>query len=425
MKRRVAASRRTFLKRALAACAVLVPLPAIAQAAPRVVVVGGGFAGATCAGTLRRLDPKLNVVLVETNPTFTACPFSNGVIAGMRALRAQQFNYEALAGLGITLAFTPATRVDPQARTVTLGADTVLPFDRLVLAPGVDFRWGAPAGYDEAAAGRMPHAWKAGEQTLLLRRQLEAMEDGGLVAISVPPNPMRCPTGAYERASLIAHYLKSKKPRSKILILDSKDTFPLQRSFQAAWQELYAGLLEWVPLSNDGKVVRVNPATNTLVTDFTEHKAAVANVVPPQKAARIAEIAGVADRTGWCPIDPATFESSLQRNVHVIGDAAISGAMAKSAFAANAQAKACAVAVKQLLDGATPAAGKIINTCYSLVAPDYGISIVGVYQAVNGQFVDVEGAGGASPADAPRENRALEATYADAWFRTITAEVFG
>jgi NADPH-dependent 2,4-dienoyl-CoA reductase/sulfur reductase-like enzyme len=424
--RRVATTRRTFLKRSLAASAALVPMPAIAQGtAGRVVVVGGGFAGATCARELKRLEPNLRVILVETNPTFTACPFSNGVVTGLRELRAQQFNYEVLADRDITLAFIAATKIDPQARTVTLGGGTTLPYDRLVLAPGVDFRWGTPKGYDEAASARMPHAWKAGEQTLLLRRQLEAMEDGGLVVISAPVNPMRCPTGAYERASLIAHYLKTRKPRSKLIILDAKDTFPKQRLFQAAWQELYKGILEWIPLSNDGKVVSVEPDTNTLVTDFARHKAAVANVIPPQKAGRIGEIAGVADRTGWCPIDPVTFESPLQRNIHVIGDAAISGAMAKSAFAANAQGKACAAAVVQLLGGETPAPGKLINTCYSLVAPDYGISIVGVYQPVNGQYVDVEGAGGMSPTDATREVRAAEAGYAAAWFRTITAEVFG
>jgi NADPH-dependent 2,4-dienoyl-CoA reductase/sulfur reductase-like enzyme len=417
-------TRRNFLKGSLAAAA-LVPMPALAQGAPRVIVVGGGFAGATCAREVKRLAPDAKVILVEANPTFTACPFSNEVVTGLRELRAQRFNYEALGSLGVGLAFQPATRIDPQPRTVTLSEGTVLPYDRLVLAPGVDFRWGSPAGYDEAAAARMPHAWKAGEQTLLLRRQLEAMEDGGLVAISAPANPMRCPTGVYERASLIAHYLKARKPRSKLIVLDAKDSFPLQRLFQAAWQQLYPGLLEWVPLSNDGKVVSVEPASNTLVTDFTQHKAAVANVIPPQKAGRIAELAGVADRTGWCPIDPASFESPLQRDIHVIGDAAISGAMAKSAFAANAQGKACARAVTMLLSGETPAAGKLINTCYSLVAPDYGISIVGVYQPVNGQYVDVEGAGGSSPAEAPREVRAAEANYAAAWFRTITAEVFG
>jgi NADPH-dependent 2,4-dienoyl-CoA reductase/sulfur reductase-like enzyme len=259
---------------------------------------------------------------------------------------------------------------------------------------------------------------------LLLRRQLDAMKDGGLVVISAPANPFRCPPGPYERASLIAWYLKTKKPRSKLIVLDAKDQFSKQRLFTSAWKDLYPGLLEWVPLSQGGKVNSVDPATNTLVTDFATHKADVANVIPPQRAGRIAEIAGVSDRTGWCPVDPVTFESRLQKNIHVIGDAAIMGAMPKSAFAANAQAKICAAAIATLLRGATPAEAKPINTCYSLVAPDYGISIAGVYRVANGQLTDVEGAGGISPADAPPQTRALEATYAEAWFRTITGEVF-
>src|SRR5207244_4039396 len=240
---------------------------------------------------------------------------------GMRDLKEQQFGYDKVAASGVTMARSTATAVDPQAKSVTLANGSRLNYDRLVLAPGIDIRWDGLPGYTEAAANVMPHAWKAGEQTLLLRRQLESMEDGGLVAISAPPNPMRCPTGVYERASLIAFYLKARKPRSKLIILDAKDSFPKQRLFQAAWQQLYPGLLEWVPLSNDGKVVSVEPATNTLVTDFARHAAAVANVVPPQKAGAIAAVAGVADRTGWCPIDPATFEWPLQRNIPVIGDA--------------------------------------------------------------------------------------------------------
>ena len=231
--------------------------------------------------------------------------------------------------------------------------------------------------------------------------------------------------GAYERASLIAYYLKSKKPRSKLIVLDAKDSFSKQRLFQAAWQQLYPGLLEWVSLSNGGKVTKVDPATRTLVTDFATYKADVANVIPSQRAGHIAEIAGVADQTGWCPIDPITFESRLQPGVHVIGDAAIAGAMPKSAFAANAQAKECAAAVAALLRDETPPPPKLINTCYSLVAPDYGISVAGVYHPVDGQLVDVEGAGGLSPADAPPDFRRLEARYAEAWFRTITAETFG
>ena len=294
-----------------------------------------------------------------------------------------------------------------------------------MLAPGIDIRWGALPGYDEAAAEQVPHAWRAGEQSLLLRRQLEAMTDGGLVVISAPANPFRCPPGPYERASLIAHYLKTKKPRSKLIVLDSKDAFSKQRLFQSAWNELYPGLLEWVPLSKGGSVTSVDAATRTLVTDFGRHKATVANVIPPQKAGRIADAAGVADRSGWCPIDPVTFESKLQPGIHVIGDAAIAGAMPKSAFAANSQAKTCAEAVARLVTGGAPSVPKLINTCYSLVAPGYGISIAGVYQPSGGQLAEVPGAGGVSPADAPRATRTLEAVLAESWFRTITAETFG
>ena len=366
------------------------------------------------------------MTLVDAKATFTACPFSNAVIGGLRELSAQQFTYDRVAAGGIALARATATAVDAQARSVTLADGTRLPYDRLVLAPGIDIRWGALPGYDEAAAAEMPHAWRAGEQTVLLRRQLEAMDDGGLVVISAPANPFRCPPGPYERASLIAHYLKTKKPKSKLIVLDAKDAFSKQRLFQAAWAELYPGLLEWVPLSKGGNVTSVDAATRTLVTDFGRHQAKVANVIPPQKAGRIADAAGVADRSGWCPIDPVTFESKLQPGIHVIGDAAIAGAMPKSAFAANSQAKTCAAAVAQLLTGATPSAPKLINTCYSLVAPDYGISVAGVYQpSASGQLVDVAGSGGVSPAGAPRATRAAEAVLAEAWFRTITDEVFG
>jgi sulfide dehydrogenase [flavocytochrome c] flavoprotein subunit len=419
--------RRQFLKAAIAvgASTALWQAPAVGQGTSRVVVVGGGFAGSTCARALRRLDAKLQVTMVEANPTFIACPFSNSVIAGLRELKAQQFTYEGVAGDGVKLVVATAIAIDSQARSVALNSGETLSYDRLVLAPGIDIRWDALPGYDEAAANRMPHAWKAGEQTMLLRRQLEAMEDGGLVVISVPANPFRCPPGPYERASLIAYYLSTRKPRSKLIVLDSKDVFSKQRLFQNAWKELYPGLLEWVSLSSGGKVASVDPTTNTLVTDFAKHEAKVANVIPPQKAGRIAERAGVADQTGWCAIDPVTFESRLQPNIHVIGDAAIAGGMPKSAFAANAQAKVCAAAVVKLLRDETPAPPKLINTCYSLVTPDYGISIAGVYRPANGQLAEVPGSGGISQVDAPRSTRSLEATFANDWFRTITTEVFG
>jgi len=419
-------SRREFLKTAAAgASAAMLPLPAIAQGAGgRVVVVGGGFGGATCARFIKRIDPRIAVTVVEQNPTFIACPFSNLVIVGLRELSAQQFGYDKFAADQVTVAPSPATAVDAQGRSVTLGNGTRLPYDRLVLSPGIDIRWDGLPGYTEAAAERMPHAWKAGEQTLLLRRQLEAMEDGGTVVITAPANPFRCPPGPYERGSLIAYYLKTKKPKSKLIILDAKDAFSKQRLFQNAWKALYPNL-EWVSLSTGGKVTSVDVGAMTLVTDFGRHKADVANVIPPQKAGRIAEIAGVADRTGWCPIDPVSFESKLVPNIHVVGDASIAGAMPKSAFSANAQAKVCAAAVAKLVTGGTPQEPKLINTCYSLVAPDYGISVAGVYRPADGQLKDVEGSGGVSAIDAPSSTRALEATFANGWFNTITGEVFG
>jgi sulfide dehydrogenase [flavocytochrome c] flavoprotein subunit len=419
-------TRRRFLGLAAATLAApLVPRRAAAQGVARAVVVGGGFAGATCARFLRRLGPRIDVTLIEPNAAFTACPFSNAVIAGLRDIRDQRFGYKALRAEGIAVIQAAAAAIDPQARQVRLADGAALSYDRLVLSPGIDFRWNAIPGYGEAAADRMPHAWKAGDQTLLLRRQLADMADGGLVVIAVPANPYRCPPGPYERASLIAHYLKMRKPRSKVLVLDAKDTFSKQGLFAAAWGQLYPGLLEWVPLSRGGKVTSVDPGDGSVSTDFERYKPAVANIIPPQQAGRIAQSAGATDRTGWCPIDPVTFESRLQPHVHVIGDAAIAGAMPKSAFAANAQAKVCAIAVAALLAGVAPSEPVLVNTCYSLVAPDYGISVAGVYRPKEGQLADVEGAGGTSRPQAPQEARALESQYAEAWFRTVTDEAFG
>ena len=420
---RIALDRRSLLTSAAAAGAAALFAPAsLAQAPARVVVIGGGFAGATCARELKR--DGFNVTLVEPSATYTACPFSNGVLAGLRPLSAQQFGYDTIRKDGIAVVQQNAVRVDPQSKQVALADGTNLAYDRLVLAPGIDLRFDALPGYDEAAAQTLPHAWRAGEQTTLLRRQLEAMDDGGTVVLVAPPNPFRCPPGPYERASLIAWYLKAQKPRAKLIVLDAKDSFSKQKLFQDAWKALYPNL-EWVSLSSGGKVIEVIAGEKTLVTDFARHKADVANVIPPQRAGLIAPLAGVADRSGWCPIDPVTFESKLQPAIHVVGDACIAGGMPKSAFSANAQAKVCAAAVASLLRGETPVQPKLINTCYSLIAPDYGISVAGVYRPADGNLADVPGAGGVSPADAPASFRALEATYADIWFQTITTEVFG
>ncbi|MGV7218899.1 FCSD flavin-binding domain-containing protein [Bradyrhizobium sp. UFLA05-112] len=408
----------------IAAASLALPGIARAQGMARLVVIGGGFGGAACARALKRSETDLQVTLVEPNSTFTACPFSNAVIAGLREIEAQQFGYEKIAADGVTVIAQAATAVDPQARRVTLGDGSSLPYDRLVLSPGVDFHFAALPGYDEAASQKMPHAWKAGEQTMLLRRQLEAMEDGGLVAIAVPANPSRCPPAPYERASLIAHYLKTRKPRSKVLILDAKDNFTQQKLFEKAWVELYGGMIERVSLSQGGRVTSVDPASNTVITEFGNYTPQVANVIPPQRAGRIAAIAGVADTTGWCPIDPMTFESRLLPNVHVIGDACLGGGIPKSASAASAQGRSCAKAIIDLLAGRAPQTPRLTGVCYNTVAPAYGFSLAGNYQPKGDIFAEVEG-GATSPLDAPPERRAREAADAERWFQSITAATFG
>ena len=409
---------------AVSAATLAFPHPSIAQSAPRAVVIGGGFGGTACARALKRIDPKLTVTLVEPSPTFTACPLSNEVIAGLREIDAQQFRYDRIAADGINVIAQAATKIDAQARTVTLAEGTSLSYDRLVLAPGIDLHFDALEGYDEAASTKMPHAWKAGEQTLLLRRQLEAIDDGGLVVLAVPASPSRCPPAPYERASLIAHYLKSRKPRSKVLILDAKDTFSQQKLFENAWKELYGGMIERIALSQGGRVTSVDPATNKIVTEFGDYTAAVANVIPPQKAGRIAEIAGTADKTGWCPIDPVTFASRLLPNTHVIGDACLGGGIPKSASAANAQGKACAAAIVNLIAGKASETPRLTGICYNTVAPGYAFSLAGIYLPKGDIFAEAEG-NATSLVDASREVRAREAEEAQTWYKTITADAFG
>jgi NADPH-dependent 2,4-dienoyl-CoA reductase/sulfur reductase-like enzyme len=408
---------------ATSALAAVLSRPTVAQAVPRVVVIGGGFGGASCARALKRIDPKIAVTLVVQDREFVACPFSNEVIAGLRGLEAQTFGYDKIASDGVTLAVSAASKVDATSRVVTLAEGSRLQYDRLVLAPGIEMRFDALPGYDEAASAKMPHAWNAGEQTLLLRRKLEAMNDGGVVVIVAPAAPLRCPPAPYERASLIAHYLKVNKPRSKVLVLDAKDTYSQQKLFEAAWKELYPGMIERIGLSQGGRVTSVDPSTGTIVTEFGNYTADVANVIPPQKAGRIAEIAGAADNTGWCPIDPVSFASKLAPGIHVIGDAAIAGGIPKSASAASAQGKACAAAVVKLLAGQTPEMPRLTGACYNTVAPGYAFSLSGIYQPKGDLFAEVEVA--TSPVDAPREARAQEAERALNWFRTITVDCFG
>ncbi|MDF0492083.1 NAD(P)/FAD-dependent oxidoreductase [Bradyrhizobium yuanmingense] len=416
--------RNALLGIAVAATSLAAPSILRAQSAGRVVVVGGGFGGAACALALKRADAKLQVTLIEPNQTYISCPFSNEVIAGLREIEAQQFGYDKLAAGGIGIVTQAATGIDTQTRRVTTGDGTTLGYDRLVLSPGIDFHLEALPGYDGAASETMPHGWKAGAQTLLLRRQLEAMADGGTVAIAIPANPSRCPPAPYERASLIAHYLKSRKPRSKVLILDAKDAFSQQRLFEKAWKELYGDMIERVALSQGGRVTSIDPTTRTIVTEFGNYTPDVANVIPPQRAGRIAAIAGAADATGWCPIDPVTFESKLVPNVHVVGDACLGGGIPKSASAASAQGMACAGAIVNLFAGRGPETPRLTGVCYNVVAPGYGFSLAGNYEPRGDIFAEVEG-GTTSPVDAPPELRAREAAEAERWFEAITADTFG
>ena len=401
--------------------------PALARpaVAARVVVVGGGFAGASCALALKVADPALSVTLVEAERTYAACPFSNLVVAGARSMSAQRFGYASVRARGVDVHHRRAQGVDAEARLLKLQCGDQLAYDRLVLAPGIDFDWQALPGYDEAAAAAMPHAWRAGGQTLRLRDQLRAMKDGGLVIIAVPENPYRCPPGPYERASLIAHYLKAHKPKSKVLILDAKDRFSKQALFFSAWKRLYGDLIEWRGRSDGGEVRSVEPESMRVNTDFESFQGDVVNLIPRQRAGAIAEAAGVADASGWCPVAPLTFASRLQPDIHVIGDAAIANAMPKSAFAANAQAKCCAAQIVRSLAGQPPTVTTLINTCYSLASPDFGFSIAGVYRPSKQAWLEVAGAGGASPLEAEDAFRRLEAGYARDWFATLTTGVYG
>ncbi len=404
----------------------LATLPgALARTRARIVVIGGGFGGASAARYLNAFLPNADITLVEPNRVYTACPFSNLVIAGLRPMTAQQFSYDRLIARGIRLAPSRATSVDARARIVTLQSGARLAYDRLIVAPGIDLRWGAVEGYDEDAATALPHAWKAGEQTLRLRQQLQAMANGGLVVVSVPPAPYRCPPGPYERASLIAAYLKKHKPRSKLLILDAKDQFSKMELFQAAWAESYPEHLEWRGAREDGGIVRVDALSRTVYSDFGRETADVINFIPPQKAGAIAEIAGVSDATGWCPVDAVSFESTHMPGIHVIGDAIIAAPMPKSAFAANLQAKQCALSVARILSDLQPEPTLLSNTCYSYTGPDQAISISGVYSNGSGRLATIEGAGGTSPQIAQTRVRIREAQQARDWFGAITQDAFG
>ncbi len=420
-------NRRDFVKAAGAATALgLIGAPHLALgAAKKVVVVGGGTGGATVAKYIKRADSSIDVTVVEPNEVYYTCYFSNEVLSGERTLESIQVNYDGLKAHGINMVFDSATAIDAEKKVVKTAGGQELAFDRCVVAPGIELLYDKIEGYSNEVANTLPHAWKAGEQTKILRGQLEAMADGGTVVIVAPPNPFRCPPGPYERASQIAIYLKANKPKSKILILDAKQKFSKQGLFTQAWEKFFPGMIEWRP-GPDAAVVKVDAGGMTAETSFgDEIKADVLNVIPPQRAGAVAQASGLADDSGWCPVDQKTFESTLHKGVHVIGDASIAGAMPKSGYAANSQAKVCAAAVVAMLNGIEVGVPAYVNTCYSIAGPDWGISVAGVYKlGEDGKIAEVPGAGGLTPMDAPDWAHAREVEYAHSWYKNIVHDSF-
>jgi sulfide dehydrogenase [flavocytochrome c] flavoprotein subunit len=421
--------RRNFIKLigsagVLAAAGVL---PACSKSPDRakVIIIGGGFGGATCARYLQRFDSQIDITLIEPSTRYITCPFSNTVIAGMQQMDAITHDYSAHKTRGINVIHARARDVDVPGKKITLDNGDELAYDRLVIAPGIDFKWENVEGMRAEDANSIPHAWKGGTQTTLLRNQLVSMQDGGVVIIAPPANPFRCPPGPYERISLIAHYLKHHKPKSKILVLDGKDKFSKQALFMQAWDQLYPGMIEWVGASNGGRIYEVDAATRTLHTESGDaHQGDVVNFIPPQKAGAVAVRAGLTNNDGWCFVNQRTFESAVHKDVYVIGDACIAGKMPKSGFAANSQGKVCAAAIVTSLRGTNMPEPSYVNTCYSLVAPDYGISVAAVYRFSESDGIYKTG-GGVSPLDADTPYRQQEARYARGWYDSITQDSFG
>ncbi|MDP2811943.1 MAG: NAD(P)/FAD-dependent oxidoreductase [Rhodocyclaceae bacterium] len=384
----------------------------------KVVVVGGGYGGTIAAKYLRMMDPSIEVTLIERNDHYVSCPFSNLYLGGMmKDMAPLTIKYDKLAtNHGIKVVQAEVTGIDAANHTVTTSKG-VFPYTRLVLSPGIEFRTDEIKGYDDSV---MPHAWKAGPQTALLRKQLEALKPGENVIISIPLVPYRCPPGPYERTSMIAMFLKEHKPGSKVIVLDANpDIVSKKGLFLKGWKKHYDGIVDYRPAK---KVTEVDTKKMTvLVEGIEEIKGGVINVIPPQKAGHIAHVAGVVgpDKK-WCPVNPTTFESTLHKDIHVIGDSSIAGVMPKSGYSANSEAKVCATNIVNLMNGKELTDMSAINTCYSYLSRKEAVSVTGVYR-VNKEKNVIEiapGSFGVSP-----DLSETEAVYAESWLRNILIEM--
>lgn len=421
-------TRRRFIAGAAGmAAASRLPMPAIARAKPKVVIVGGGAGGVS---VLRRLIADhagaLDITLVEPRKVYTTCFYSNLYLGGIQPFDVIRHDYGEVAKLaGVTLAAGRAARIDREGRRVTLEDDGVLAYDRLVLSPGVSLDYESVPGWSREAEERMPHAWIAGEQTRLLKKQLDAVPDGGLIVVIAPPNPYRCPPGPYERVSMMAHALKmSGRGKTRIVIVDPKEKFSKQALFQQGWERHYPGMIEWMPpMIHDG-VKSVDPRTMTVETGFEAYRGAdLVNVIPRQTAGRVAVEAGLTGEDGYCPIDPFTMKSRMDANVFVLGDSCIAGDMPKSAFAAHSQAQVVArVAGAELLD-APEADAAYSNRCWSLIRPDDSVVVGGEYKAARERIEQTES--DISALDDTPEMRRENYEDSAGWYSDVTLELFG
>ena len=427
--------RRTFLQNTLlaglglssgAACQRVQSITNTFQ--PHVVVIGAGFGGAVAARYLRKFDKKIRITLVERNPLYVSSPASNWVLGGMRPVKSITFDYRRLEKYDIRVINNTVTAIDPFSKEISLqNEENKINFTRVIISPGIDFRFDTIKNYTQENSELIAHAWQGVSQISLLHKQLIDLRDGGVVVISVPEYPYRCPAGPYERASLMAHYCKQYKPKCKIIILDSKDQFIKQNLFEAGWKKYYGygtdkSMIEWLPLSQQGKVIEVDVASKQAITESAVHKADILNIIPPQKAGKLAFSAGLVDSNGWCSVDPVTFESKKMRNIHVIGDAVGNLPLVKTGVIAGVSAKLCALNVVNLIRGRQVATPVWFDVSYSKIAPNHAISSMTTYR-MNSQGKIVTANTETTPLTGADHMR--EAMYADSWFINATHEMYG